>query len=92
MFGPYFSPVVTTRLVLQPFTFSNGVIIPPGMLVSIPASATQADERIHENPNEFDGFRFEKLREKEGDDATGKHQAVSVSSENLVFGLGRHTW
>jgi len=85
--------LVMTRLVLEPFTFSNGVTIPPGMLVSIPASATQADERIHENANEFDGFRFAnlKLREKEGDDATGKHQAVSVSAKNLNFGLGRHT-
>jgi len=92
MFAPYFSPVVMTRLVLQPFTFSNGVTIPPGTLVSIPARATQTDERIHENPNEFDGFRFAKLREKEGGKATGRYQAISASAENLTFGLGRHTW
>ena len=81
-----------TRLVLQPFVFSNGVAIPPGTLVSIPGRATQKDERIYENPNEFDGFRFAKLREKEGGKATGRHQAISVSAENLAFGLGRHTW
>jgi len=83
--------LVMTRLVLQPFTFSNGVTIPPGTLVSIPARATQTDERIHENANEFDGFRFAKLREKEGGKATGRHQAISASAENLTFGLGRHT-
>ena len=92
MFTPYFSPVAMTRLVLQPFTFSNGVTIPPGTLVSIPANATQTDETIHENPNEFDGFRFAKLREKEGGKASGRHQAISVSTENLTFGLGRHAW
>jgi len=83
--------LIMTRLVLRPFTFSNGVTIPPGTLVSIPANATQTDEKIYENPNEFDGFRFAKLRENEGDKATGRHQAVSVSAENLTFGLGRHT-
>ena len=72
MFAPYFSPVVVTRLVLQLFTFSNGVTIPPGTHVSLPASATQTDERIYENPNKFDGFRFEKLREKEGGKSTGR--------------------
>ena len=39
----------------------------PGTLVSIPAYATQKDERIYMNPNEFDGVRFSKLRENEGD-------------------------
>ena len=81
-----------TRLVLQPFTFSNGVTIPPGTLVSIPIRAAQTDEQIYENPNGFDGFRFAKLRENEGGKATGRHQAVSVSTENLAFGLGRHAW
>ena len=80
-----------TRLVLQPFMFSNGVTIPPGTLVSVPANATQTDETIHENPNEFDGFRFAKLREKEGE-ANGRHQAISASADNLSFGLGRHAW
>ena len=91
MFVPYFSPVVMTRLVLQPFTFSTGVTIPPGTLVSVPANATQTDETIHENPNKFDGFRFAKLREKEGE-ASGRHQAISASADNLSFGLGRHAW
>jgi cytochrome P450 len=92
MSAPYFSPVVMTRLVLQPFTFSNGVTIPPGTLVSIPANATQTDETIYENPNEFDGFRFAKLREKGGVEASGRHQAISASADNLSFGLGRHAW
>ena len=80
------------RLALRPFTFSNGVTVPTGTLISIPASAIHTDERIYPNPDEFDGFRFAKLRESEGDGMTSRHQSVSASSEHLAFGLGRHTW
>jgi cytochrome P450 len=81
-----------TRLALRPFTFSNGVTVPAGTFVSIPASATHTDEGIYPNPNEFDGFRFAKLRESEWDTETSRYQAVSTSSEHLAFGLGRYTW
>ncbi len=84
------------RLALRPFTFSNGVTVPAGTLVAIPASAAHKDERIYPNPDEFDGFRFAKLRESEGRNATGNttggYQVISTSSEHLAFGLGRHAW
>jgi hypothetical protein len=82
-----------TRLVLRPFTFSNGVTVPAGTIVSVPASSTHTDERIYSNPNDFDGFRFAKLRKIEGHTAAGsKYQSVSTSNEYLAFGLGRHQW
>ena len=88
--------MTATRLALRPFTFSNGVTVPAGTLVSIPASSTHTDERIYPNPDEFDGFRFSKLRESEGaaegDTMVSRHQTVSTSAENLAFGIGRHTW
>jgi cytochrome P450 len=80
-----------SRLALRPFTFSNGVTIPAGTLVAVPASAAHRDERTFANPDKFDGFRFAKLRESE-DDATGRYQVISTSTEQLAFGLGRHTW
>ena len=82
-----------SRLALRPFTFSNGVTVPAGTIVSIPASSTHTDERIYSNPDEFDGFRFSKLREiDERAAAASKYQSVSTSSEYLAFGLGRHKW
>jgi cytochrome P450 len=85
--------VAVSRLALRPFTFSNGVTVPAGTLVSIPASTTHTDERIYPNPDEFDGFRFAKLRESgEEDTMTSRYQTVSTSSEHLAFGIGRHTW
>jgi len=80
-----------TRLALRPFTFSNGVTVPAGTLVSVPASAIHADERNYSNPDKFDGFRFSRLRESEGGTATSRYQTVSTSTEHLAFGLGRHT-
>jgi cytochrome P450 len=80
------------RLVLRPFTFSNGVTIPAGTHIAVPGSAAHRDEAIYHDPDTFDGFRFVKLRESEGDTTTSRYQSVSTSSEHLAFGLGRHTW
>jgi cytochrome P450 len=84
--------VAVGRLAMRPFTFSNGVTVPAGTLVSIPANAIHTDERIYPNPEEFDGFRFAKLRESEGETLQSRYQTISTSSEHLAFGLGRHTW
>ncbi len=87
-------PVRLNRVALRPFTFSNGVTVPAGTLVSVPASVVHTDEEIYPNPEGFDGFRFAKLRERDGDDAmpvTG-YQASSTSWDHLDFGYGRHAW
>jgi hypothetical protein len=78
--------------VLRPFTFSNGVTVPAGTVVSIPASSTHTDERIYSNPDEFDGFRFDKLRKIEPDTTTSRYQSVALSNEYLPFGVGRYAW
>ena len=84
--------VGSSRLALRPFTFSNGVTIPAGTLVVLPLRAIHTDGEIYSNPQEFDGFRFSKLREQEGDAAVAKHQIISTSAEHLAFGFGRHAW
>jgi cytochrome P450 len=85
--------VAGIRLALRPFTFSNGVTVPAGTHVSVPSIAAHLDERIYPNADEFDGYRFLKLRESEGGTTlSSRYQAVSGSSEHLVFGLGRHMW
>jgi hypothetical protein len=84
--------VVMYRLALRPFTFSNGVTIPAGTLVGAPLSGIHMDEDIYSNPRDFDGFRFSKLSESNGDTAENKHQAVTTSPEHLAFGFGRSAW
>jgi len=78
-----------SRLALRPFTFSNGVTIPAGTLVSLPIRPIHVDEDIYLNAEEFDGYRFSKLREKNSNMAA-KHQMVTASAELLSFGFGRH--
>ncbi len=84
-------PVTMVRLAMRPFTFSNGVTVPAGTVVAVPIGAINQDGEMFPNPEEFDGFRFAKLRERDGP-AVAKHQALSPSIENLNFGYGRHAW
>ncbi|KAH9067786.1 cytochrome P450 [Lactarius vividus] len=77
------------RLALRPFTFSNGITVPAGTLIAAPTDAIHRDEEIFSNPEEFDGFRFAKLREHDGGAMAGR-QALSMSPNNLTFGYGRH--
>ncbi|KAH9998657.1 cytochrome P450 [Russula vinacea] len=58
-----FTILPSSRLALRPFTFSNGVTVPAGTLVSYPTSAIHTDERIYLNPDEFDGFACEASRD-----------------------------
>ncbi|KAI9441476.1 cytochrome P450 [Lactarius indigo] len=78
------------RLALRPFTFSNGVTVPAGTLIAAPTGAIHRDGEIYPNPEEFDGFRFTKPLEHDGNAMTGR-QALSMSPENLTFGYGRHS-
>ncbi len=81
-----------SRLALRPFTFSNGVTVPAGTEIAFPSSAAHKDERVFTNPDVFDGFRFAKLRESEGDETNNRYQTVTTSHEQLSFGVGRHAW
>jgi len=84
-------PVTMGRLAMRPFTFSNGVTVPAGTLVAVPVGVINQDGETFPKPEEFDGFRFAKLRERDGPDVA-RHQALSPSMENLSFGYGRHAW
>jgi cytochrome P450 len=77
-----------SREVLKPITFSDGTILSKGIFVAMPAHQLNMDSKLWENPEEFDGFRFEKLRAKEGND--NKFQFVTTGADNLNFGHGVH--
>jgi cytochrome P450 len=75
---------------MKPYTFTNGVHITKGTRVFSPLIGIHLDENIYSNPHEFDGFRFSKLRERDGESA--KHHSSNTSSEYLQFGHGQHAW
>jgi cytochrome P450 len=43
---------------------------------------------IYERPDQFDGYRYVKLRQ-EGGKWTGSSAAVSTSADHFVFGMGK---
>ncbi|KAK3387830.1 cytochrome P450 [Podospora didyma] len=79
-----FSLAHVSRRVAKPFRFSDGTVIPAGPMIAAPGYVIQRDPEIYENPEDFDGFRFTRQ-------AAGKRMhMVSTSTENLLFGHGRH--
>ena len=62
----------------------------PGTTLMTPLYQIHRDESIYPNPNEFDGFRFSKIRENQGESA--KHHASNTSIDYLYFGHGQHAW
>jgi hypothetical protein len=75
---------------MKPFKLSNGVIIPAGEIVVSPIRVVHMDKALYPNPHKFDGFRFSKMREQEGQSA--KHFAAQTGTEFLTFGHGEHAW
>ena len=57
---------------------SNGIILPKGTHIGVAAGANALDPDFNENASEFDGFRFEKLRARSGND--NKYQVGIVIS------------
>ncbi|KAH9004862.1 cytochrome P450 [Lactarius hengduanensis] len=78
--------VVLVRKALRPFTFSNGITVPAGTYVAAPVGAIHTDEEVYSNPDEFDGFRFARLRESSEGPVASKHQAGVTSPAHLSFG------
>ncbi|KAJ6557712.1 cytochrome P450 [Mycena capillaripes] len=96
------APIAMLRKVVAPdgFTFSDGTMIPFNAFLSVVGNAAHCDPANYDHADQFDGFRFSRLREEhEGpvgnDDADEggtmfNHHMVSTTSSHVVFGHGRH--
>ena len=51
-----------------------------------------SSQTVYDNPNEFDGFRFAKLRESDEHDGVTKYQMVNTAPDYVTFGHGKHAW
>ncbi|KAF3761191.1 cytochrome P450 [Cryphonectria parasitica EP155] len=78
------------RKLLQDVRLSNGQVVPKGATIEIPAVAVNNDPEIFPNPEEFDPFRFSRIREEGKAGAAALNQFVSVNQTSLTFGFGRH--
>lgn len=57
-----FKTVTMTRKCRVDIKLSNGIILPKGTHIGVAAGANALDSQYFDKPDEFDGFRFEKLR------------------------------
>ena len=78
------------RKVMNNYTFADGLTVPKGETLATPARAIHMDNEIYPDAHVFDGFRFSKMREQEGEQA--KHHSVNTSTSFLAFGHGLHAW
>ena len=76
-----------TRVASKDYTFADGTRIPQGTTVSVNPTQAHHDPETYENPEQFEGFRFAKMRFQQGGK---KHDIVATSPKFLSFGNGRH--
>ncbi|EOD47369.1 putative cytochrome p450 protein [Neofusicoccum parvum UCRNP2] len=69
------------RLVHNDLALHDGVTIPAGTMVGIPAYAISQDPQLYPSPATFDGFRFVDR---------GSAQFVTTNAANLSWGYGKH--
>lgn len=81
---------MVTRQVTAPqgVTLSNGVHLPYGTHFHAPHDPLCKDPELWENPDEYDPFRFHRLRQQPGKETSG--QFVTTTSEFAAFGHGSH--
>ncbi|KAF8989850.1 cytochrome P450 [Cyathus striatus] len=75
------------RKALVDYTFRNGTYIPKNTMLAVPLEPVHIDPDVYPNAYEFDGFRFAKINEANGN---RKADIVSLGDNFLTFGLGKH--
>lgn len=81
--------VTFERLVTKDYTLRDGFFVPAGTQIGVPTQAISMDPEVYPNPEEFDGFRFAKLRSSDGPNTARLVYAAS-NLESMAFGYGRH--
>ena len=82
--------VSLTRKAMRDYTFADGTFIPRGTMVGIGARAVHFDDRLYENAQVFEPFRFVDTDKVDGEGA--RHRFVSTGIDYLSFGHGKYAW
>jgi cytochrome P450 len=75
------------RIALEDVKLSDGTIVPKNTTLAV-SSHRMWDAEVHENPNQWDGYRFYNMRSTAGYENIS--QLVSTGEDNLAFGHGKH--
>lgn len=69
----------------------DGTHLPQGTWLGVPVEAVHMDERFYERPDEYEPFRFARMREMGALDGH-KGDATEVSDKFLAWSYGRYAW
>ncbi|KAI0508447.1 putative cytochrome P450 [Xylaria bambusicola] len=83
------SKLSVNRKMMKDHTLSSGEVLPKDAHISFAGVPMSLSEPTFENPEAFDGFRFERLRRNKETDHNGL-QFTSSYSGSLHFGHGRY--
>ncbi|OAL27837.1 TBC domain-containing protein C4G8.04 [Fonsecaea nubica] len=79
------------RVATLDLKLSGGQVVPSGVHFLFSSAAANRDPAYYSDPNQFDPWRFVKLRQAEKDRSNeGKWQFVATSPNSLGFGHGTH--
>lgn len=84
------SAVVLMRKVLKDFRFSDGTLVPAGMIAVAPTHTTHRDNEFLDDAAMFNPWRYSDMRDE--NNANTKNQMINPSNTYLPFGLGKHAW
>jgi cytochrome P450 len=76
-----------SRELMVPFKLSNGVTLPAHTYISMTHQPMMNDPVFFPSPETFDGLRFFKLRQKDGQEA--KHQFAQLQPNMPNWGVGK---
>ena len=76
------------RKIVRPVTLHDGTTLPAGTHIAFPLAQVAQDPALWHEPQNFDGFRFARLREQPGN--AKSYQFVATGTTNLDFGHGTH--
>ncbi|KAI1151017.1 cytochrome P450 [Nemania diffusa] len=79
--------VTMQRIANADIHLSDGTVIPKGAKCAV-NNTTRLDATLYENPENFDGYRFLKMRNDPGKE--NKAQFVTTNVDSLGFGYGLH--
>ncbi len=77
------------RVMMQNYQLSNGTMLSKGAHVSMAVNAIQNDPDVTPNPEVFDGLRYYKLRQQDGEGHL--HQFSTTQEKILNFGHGANS-
>lgn len=75
---------------MKDFILSDGTLLPKGSNIEMAANSVNRDPAIYENPDQYDAFRFYRLRQALSQEDGAKYQYVASNKNSLNWGIGRH--